>query len=197
MTGVLPKFEQYHGVHYAPEVAERAVALADRWITDRPFPDKALDLVDELGGAARMNREAGNETPIEVGVQKLPELVARMARIPAEQISESEHGELAALDKVIRSAVFGQDEAIDRIVSAIRVSRSGLGNPERPVGSFLFTGPTGVGKTEVAAGLRERSAYSFFVSTCPSTRNRIRSAVSSARLQAMSDTARAGFSPSR
>ena len=111
VTGVLPKFEQYHGVHYAPEVAERAVALADRWITDRPFPDKALDLVDELGGAARMNREAGNETPIEVGVQKLPELVARMARIPAEQISESEHGELAALDKVIRSAVFGQDEA--------------------------------------------------------------------------------------
>lgn len=87
------------------------------------------------------------------GVQKLPELVARMARIPAEQISESEHGELAALDKVIRSAVFGQDEAIDRIVSAIRVSRSGLGNPERPVGSFLFTGPTGVGKTEVARRL--------------------------------------------
>lgn len=109
--------------------------------------------MDELGGAARMNREAGNETPIEVGVQKLPELVARMARIPAEQISESEHGELAALDKVIRSAVFGQDEAIDRIVSAIRVSRSGLGNPERPVGSFLFTGPTGVGKTEVARRL--------------------------------------------
>lgn len=86
-------------------------------------------------------------------MQKLPELVARMARIPAEQISESEHGELAALDKVIRSAVFGQDEAIDRIVSAIRVSRSGLGNPERPVGSFLFTGPTGVGKTEVARRL--------------------------------------------
>lgn len=150
VTGVISKFEQYHGVRYAPDVAERAVALADRWITDRPFPDKALDLVDELGGAARMNREPGDETPVDVGAQKLPELVARMARIPAEQISESEHGELAALDKIIRSAVFGQDEAIDRIVSAIRVSRSGLGNPERPVGSFLFTGPTGVGKTEVA-----------------------------------------------
>lgn len=153
VNGLLSKFEAYHGVRYADDVVRRAVALADRWITDRAFPDKAIDLIDELGGAAKVSRERDDKSIIDVTSEGLPALVARIARIPVDQVGAEEHGELADLDKKIRSTVFGQDEAVDAIVSAIRMSRSGLGSPERPVGSFLFTGPTGVGKTEVARQL--------------------------------------------
>ena len=153
ITGLVPKFEAFHGVHYAEDVVPRAVTLADRWITDRAFPDKAIDLIDELAGAAKLQRSPDDDTVIEVSSDKLPELVARIARIPVDQVETSEDGELADLDKVVRETVYGQDEAVDAVVSAIRMSRSGLGSAERPVGSFLFTGPTGVGKTELARQL--------------------------------------------
>ena len=145
ITGLVPKFEAFHGVHYAEDVVPRAVTLADRWITDRAFPDKAIDLIDELAGAAKLQRSPDDDTVIEVSSDKLPELVARIARIPVDQVETREDGELADLDKVVRETVYGQDEAVDAVVSAIRMSRSGLGSAERPVGSFLFTGPTGVG----------------------------------------------------
>lgn len=153
ITGLVPKFEAFHGVHYAEDVVPRAVTLADRWITDRAFPDKAIDLIDELAGAAKLQRSPDDDTVIEVSSDKLPELVARIARIPVDQVETREDGELADLDKVVRETVYGQDEAVDAVVSAIRMSRSGLGSAERPVGSFLFTGPTGVGKTELARQL--------------------------------------------
>ena len=153
ITGLVPKFEAFHGVRYAEDVVPRAVALADRWITDRTFPDKAIDLIDELAGAAKLQRAPEDETVIEVTSDKLPELVARIARIPVDQVETREDGELADLDKTVRQTVYGQDEAVDAVVSAIRMSRSGLGSAERPVGSFLFTGPTGVGKTELARQL--------------------------------------------
>ena len=153
ITGLVPKFEAFHGVHYAEDVVPRAVTLADRWITDRAFPDKAIDLIDELAGAAKLQRSPDDDTVIEVSSDKLPELVARIARIPVDQVETREDGELADLDKVGRETVYGQDEAVDAVVSAIRMSRSGLGSAERPVGSFLFTGPTGVGKTELARQL--------------------------------------------
>lgn len=153
ITGLVPKFEAFHGVHYAEDVVPRAVTLADRWITDRAFPDKAIDLIDELAGAAKLQRSPDDDTVIEVSSDKLPELVARIARIPVDQVETREDGELADLDKVVREMVYGQDEAVDAVVSAIRMSRSGLGSAERPVGSFLFTGPTGVGKTELARQL--------------------------------------------
>ena len=153
ITGLVPKFEAFHGVHYAEDVVPRAVTLADRWITDRAFPDKAIDLIDELAGAAKLQRSPDDDTVIEVSSDKLPELVARIARIQVDQVETREDGELADLDKVVRETVYGQDEAVDAVVSAIRMSRSGLGSAERPVGSFLFTGPTGVGKTELARQL--------------------------------------------
>ena len=153
ITGLVPKFEVFHGVHYAEDVVPRAVTLADRWITDRAFPDKAIDLIDELAGAAKLQRSPDDDTVIEVSSDKLPELVARIARIPVDQVETREDGELADLDKVVRETVYGQDEAVDAVVSAIRMSRSGLGSAERPVGSFLFTGPTGVGKTELTRQL--------------------------------------------
>lgn len=153
ITGLVPKFEAFHGVHYAEDVVPRAVTLADRWITDRAFPDKAIDLIDELAGAAKLQRSPDDDTVIEVSSDKLPDLVARIARIPVDQVETREDGELADLDKVVRETVYGQDEAVDAVVSAIRMSRSGLGSAERPVGSFLFTGPTGVGKTELARQL--------------------------------------------
>lgn len=153
ITGLVPKFEAFHGVHYAEDVVPRAVTLADRWITDRAFPDKAIDLIDELAGAAKLQRSPDDDTVIEVSSDKLPELVARIARIPVDQVETREDGELADLDKVVRETVYGQDEAVDVVVSAIRMSRSGLGSTERPVGSFLFTGPTGVGKTELTRQL--------------------------------------------
>ena len=153
ITGLVPKFEAFHGVHYAEDVVPRAVTLADRWITDRAFPDKAIDLIDELAGAAKLQRSPDDDTVIEVSSDKLPELVARIARIPVDQVETREDGELADLDKVVRETVYGQDEAVDAVVSAFRMSRSGLGSAERPVGSFLFTGPTGVGKTELARQL--------------------------------------------
>lgn len=153
ITGLVPKFEAFHGVRYAEDVVPRAVALADRWITDRTFPDKAIDLIDELAGAAKLQRAPEDETVIEVTSDKLSELVARIARIPVDQVETREDGELADLDKTVRQTVYGQDEAVDAVVSAIRMSRSGLGSAERPVGSFLFTGPTGVGKTELARQL--------------------------------------------
>lgn len=153
ITGLVPKFEAFHCVHYAEDVVPRAVTLADRWITDRAFPDKAIDLIDELAGAAKLQRSPDDDTVIEVSSDKLPELVARIARIPVDQVETREDGELADLDKVVRETVYGQDEAVDAVVSAIRMSRSGLGSAERPVGSFLFTGPTGVGKTELARQL--------------------------------------------
>lgn len=153
ITGLVPKFAAFHGVHYAEDVVPRAVTLADRWITDRAFPDKAIDLIDELAGAAKLQRSPDDDTVIEVSSDKLPELVARIARIPVDQVETREDGELADLDKVVRETVYGQDEAVDAVVSAIRMSRSGLGSAERPVGSFLFTGPTGVGKTELTRQL--------------------------------------------
>ena len=151
LRGLAPQYEKYHHVRFADGVVDSVVSLSNRYIVDRPLPEKAVSVLDELAANARMYRDG--DDVIEVTAEGLPRIISRIARVPADQVGHDENDQLAKLDSTLKKAVFGQDPAIDSLVSAIRVSRSGLGNIERPVGSFLFTGPTGVGKTEVARQL--------------------------------------------
>lgn len=153
LRAVAPQLERFHRVRFAEGVSDRAVTLSSRFILDRPLPDKAIDVLDETAAAARVKRPAGDESVIEIGAAALVPVIARMARVPAEQVGAEEGEDLARLPAAMKSAVFGQNAAIDALVSAVKLSRAGLGSAERPVGSFLFMGPTGVGKTEAARQL--------------------------------------------
>ena len=163
VTGVLPKFEQYHGVHYAPEVAERAVALADRWITDRPFPDKALDLVDELGGAGAVNREAGNETPSRSACRSFP---SSSRAWPAFRPSRFPRASTVSSPRSTRSFEVLCSVRTRRSTESFRRSASPVRGSAIPSVPWLLPlhGADGVGKTEVArrlAGSARRTASSF------------------------------------
>jgi len=151
LKGLKTRFEQHHGVKYAPAALTTAAELSARFINDRHLPDKAIDVIDEAGAAQKIlpksrQKKIINKTEIE-------EIVAKIARIPARSVSSDDRNSLKTLDRDLKNVVFGQNQAIDALVSAIRMSRSGLGNPRKPIGNFLFSGPTGVGKTEVARQL--------------------------------------------
>jgi ATP-dependent Clp protease ATP-binding subunit ClpA len=147
--GLKDRYEKHHGVTYTEEGIQTAATLADRYLRDRRLPDKAIDLLDEAGAAVALR---GNT---EVGTQDLEEVVAIMAQIPARRVQGDDREQLRRLETELKAQVFGQDEAIERLVSAIKVARAGLREPQKPVGAFLLTGPTGVGKTEVAKQLAE------------------------------------------
>jgi ATP-dependent Clp protease ATP-binding subunit ClpA len=151
LTGLKSKFEEHHGVTYSPEALQAAAELADRHISDRRLPDKAIDVVDEAGARMRLKPAGERETRVEV--KHIEEVVARMARIPAKTVSASDRDVLRNLERNLKLVIFGQDAAIGTLASAIKMARSGLGDQRRPVGSFLFAGPTGVGKTEVTRQL--------------------------------------------
>jgi ATP-dependent Clp protease ATP-binding subunit ClpA len=151
LTGLKSKFEEHHGITYTPEALRAAAELADRHITDRRLPDKAIDVVDEAGARLRLRPVGERETVVDV--KQIEDVVARIARIPAKTVSVSDRDVLRNLERNLKLVIYGQDPAIGTLASAIKMARSGLGDQRRPVGSFLFAGPTGVGKTEVTRQL--------------------------------------------
>src|SRR5215204_3940556 len=151
LEGLKKLYEEAHGVTYSSEALRAAAELAAKHIHDRFLPDKAIDVVDEVGAMVKLM--PADVRPSEVGVHEIETVVARMAKIPPRTIAGTEKDRLQNLDTALRSVIYGQDHAVSQIVSAIKLSRSGLGQPEKPIGSFLFSGPTGVGKTELAKQL--------------------------------------------
>jgi ATP-dependent Clp protease ATP-binding subunit ClpA len=157
LQGLRSRYESHHRVKYADDGLEAAAKLASRHLRDYRLPDSAIDVLDEAGAKARLGAppRAPDEavTILDVGVPQVEEVIARMARIPAKQASSSDRDRLRTLEESLGRVVFGQEEAVRLVARAIKRSRAGLGQPERPAGAFLFTGPTGVGKTELAKQL--------------------------------------------
>ena len=151
LRGLKSRFEQHHGIKYTPNALTTAAELSARYINDRHLPDKAIDVIDEAGAAQKILPKAKQRKVI--GKHEIEEIVAKIARIPPKSVSSNDRTALMSLDRDLKAVVFGQEKAIDALASAIKMARSGLGNPQKPIGSFLFSGPTGVGKTEVARQL--------------------------------------------
>ena len=151
LRGLKSRFEAHHGVKYTAAALTTAAELSARYINDRHLPDKAIDVIDEAGAAQRIQPKSKQKKTITN--KEIEEIIAKIARIPPKNISSDDRSALKTLDRDLKSVVFGQDKAIDALATAIKMARSGLGNPQKPIGSFLFSGLTGVGKTEVARQL--------------------------------------------
>src|SRR5215471_6521624 len=157
LKGLKSRYEEFHGTSYSADAIEAAATLADRYLRDKKLPDKAIDLLDEAGAAAKLAHGSGAK----VDVPDIESVVAKMAQIPPRQVSSSDKTQLKDLKGTLGAAVFGQGAAIEAITSAIKLSRAGLRAPTKPIGSFLFTGPTGVGKTELAKQLAKALGIEF------------------------------------
>ncbi len=151
LKGLKSRFEEHHNVKYSAEALRVAAELSDRYITDRHLPDKAIDVIDEAGAKQRMTAEADRKQDIDVA--EIEEIISKIARVPAKSVSSNDIDKLANLEKNLKMLVFGQDEAISALASAIKLSRAGLRDSQKTIGSFIFAGPTGVGKTEVTRQL--------------------------------------------
>ena len=151
LTGLKSRFEDFHGLRYTNDAIKAAVELSDRYITDRKLPDKAIDVIDEAGAAQWLLPT--NKRKKQVGIRDVEAVVAKIARIPPKQVSSDDVAALKSLENDLQRVVFGQDAAITALSAAIKLARAGLREPNKPIGSYLFTGPTGVGKTEVAKQL--------------------------------------------
>ena len=159
LEGLAPRYEEHHGVRYTAAALRAAVELSAKHLHDRFLPDKAIDVMDEAGAAQRLLPSSKRRAT--VGVRDVEALVARMARIPLATASTSDRERLQSLGTDLREVVFGQDDAVETVVRAVRRARAGLGGGERPMGSFLFMGPTGVGKTELAKQLAATLGVAF------------------------------------
>ena len=151
LKGLKPYFEDYHKIRYTNDAIKAAVELSSKYINDRKLPDKAIDVIDEVGAAQMLLPEHRRKKTI--SVKDIENVVAKIARIPPKTVSKDDRASLANLEGELKDVVFGQDQAIDALATALKMSRAGLREPEKPIGSYLFSGPTGVGKTEVARQL--------------------------------------------
>ena len=151
LKGLKSRFEEHHGVKYTSSAIAAAAELSAKFINDRHLPDKAIDVIDEAGAAQRILPKSKQKKTI--GKTEVEEIIAKIARIPPQTVSSDDRAQLKNLDRNLKNVVFGQDPAIEALSAAIKMARSGLGKPDKPIGSFLFSGPTGVGKTEVAKQL--------------------------------------------
>ena len=151
LSGLRSAFEEHHGVKYTPDAIKSAVELSARYINDRKLPDKAIDVIDEVGAMQMLVVPSKRKKTITV--KEIEAVISTIARIPAKSVSSDDKKALEHLDRDLKRVVFGQDDAIDRLASAIKLARAGLRDPDKPIGSYLFSGPTGVGKTEVARQL--------------------------------------------
>ncbi|MBV8771032.1 MAG: AAA family ATPase, partial [Deltaproteobacteria bacterium] len=159
LNGLKLHYEKHHNVRYTAAALRAAVELSARYINDRYLPDKAIDVMDEAGVAGHLR--ARNSETITVGARDAERTVARMAKIPERSVSSSDRARLQNLEPELKKVVYGQDSAIEAVCRAIKLARSGLAHPDRPVGAFLFAGPTGVGKTEVARQLAKVMGVEF------------------------------------
>jgi ATP-dependent Clp protease ATP-binding subunit ClpA len=151
LQGLKQRFEEHHEIKYTNQALRSAVILTDRYITDRHLPDKAIDIIDEAGASQRLL--APSKRKKTVGVNDIENIVAKVARIPPKTVNSTDKDVMKNLERNLKMVVFGQDNAIETLSSAIKMARTGLGNPQTPIGAFLFAGPTGVGKTEVTRQL--------------------------------------------
>ncbi len=152
LKGLKPRYEKFHNVRYSEEALEKAVELSARYIPARFLPDKAIDVMDEVGAQASI-KNSGNEDPVEINLQDIEKVISSIAQVPTQSVSSNDKDRLRQLSFSLKSLIFGQDKAIDALAASIKASRSGLGREDKPIGSFLFAGPTGVGKTEVTKQL--------------------------------------------
>ena len=159
LQGLKPHYEKHHGVTYSQPALRTAAKLSAKHINDRFLPDKAIDVIDEVGASVRI--QPAEKRKKTIGPKDVEQIVATMAKIPPRSVSSSDREQLGNLDRDLKLVVFGQDEAIDALASTIKLSRSGLGQPEKPTGCFLFSGPTGVGKTEAAKQLAQIMGIEF------------------------------------
>ena len=159
LNGLKERYEEHHGIRYTQKALKAAAELSAKYINERHLPDKAIDVIDEAGANQRLQPSSKRKKTI--GVSDIESIIAKMARIPAQSVSSTDKETLKNLDRNLKMLVFGQDQSIDALTSAIRLSRSGLANEDKPVGSFLFAGPTGVGKTEVTKQLAKCMGVEF------------------------------------
>ena len=151
LEGLKSRFEEHHDIKYTRQALKTAAELTERYINDRHLPDKAIDVIDEAGAAQKLVPESKRKKT--VGVNDIENIVAKIARIPSKTVSSNDKSIIKNLERNLKMVVFGQDEAINMLSNTIKMSRSGLGNTQKPIGNFLFAGPTGVGKTEVTRQL--------------------------------------------